>query len=203
MSSSEEIEPLGWDLGAKKRSKRSKRDEAGEDLEAIESDKGSKEDSVKVVSHETPSEDEEKSFVRATASKRRTTHRGRQLVADPFFPTLPTRQFPSRVKEPLLLRFRLYYEIPFLYKIREPIDGEQAYDAATTKMCLYEQTFKSSLKFPINPITVEILKYYHIALAQLALNGSSYLHYQFRHSGTPAIRRSISLPVTRYILFDA
>ena len=78
--------------------------------------------------------------------------------------------FTSTIKEPHFNTLRAHYEIPDYIPIRLPYKLEKCYYEGVNGVGVYEQVLKVGLRFPLNSLHHELLKYLGLSVSQLSPN---------------------------------
>ena len=78
--------------------------------------------------------------------------------------------FTSTIKEAHFKTLRANYQIPDYIPIRLPYKLEKCYYERVDDVGVYEQVLKAGLKFPLNSLHREILKYLGLSVSQISPN---------------------------------
>ena len=78
--------------------------------------------------------------------------------------------FTSTIKEAHFKTLRANYQIPDYIPIRLPYKSEKCYYERVDDVGVYEQVLKAGLKFPLNSLHREILKYLGLSVSQISPN---------------------------------
>ena len=78
--------------------------------------------------------------------------------------------FTSTIKEAHFKTLRANYQIPDYIPIRLPYKSEKCYYEGVNGVEVYEQVLKAGLRFPLNSLHRELLKYLGLSVSQISLN---------------------------------
>ena len=95
------------------------------------------------------------------------TNRLRELV---MLPEWTVNAFTSTIKEAHFKTLRANYQIPDYIPIRLPYKSEKCYYEGVDGVGVYEQVFKAGLRFPLNSLHRELLKYLGLSISQISPN---------------------------------
>ena len=87
-----------------------------------------------------------------------------------MLPKWTVNYFTSTIKEAHLKTLRANYQIPYYIPIRLPYKSEKCYYEGVDDVGVYEQVLKASLRFPLNSLHCELLKYLGLSVSQISLN---------------------------------
>ena len=78
--------------------------------------------------------------------------------------------FTSTIKEAYFKTLRANYQIPDYVPIRLPYKSKKCYYDGVDDVGVYEQVLKASLRFPLNSLHRELLKYLGLSVSQISSN---------------------------------
>ena len=87
-----------------------------------------------------------------------------------MLPEWTVNAFTSTIKEPHFKTLRANYQIPNYIPIRLPQKLEKYYYEKVDDVGVYEQVLKASLRFPMNSLHHELLKYLGLSVNQISPN---------------------------------
>ena len=74
------------------------------------------------------------------------------------------------IKETHFKTLRANYQIPDYIPIRLPYKSKKCYYEGVNGVEVYEQVLKAGLRFPLNSLHRELLKYLGLSVSQICLN---------------------------------
>ena len=74
------------------------------------------------------------------------------------------------IKETHFKTLRANYQIPDYIPIRLPYKSKKCYYEGVNGVEVYEQVLKAGLRFPLNSLHRELLKYLGLSVSQISLN---------------------------------
>ena len=95
------------------------------------------------------------------------TDRLREFV---MLPEWTINVFTSTIKEAHFKTLRANYQIPDYIPIRLPYKSKKCYYEGIDSVGVYEQVLKASLRFPLNSLHRELLKYLGLSVSQISPN---------------------------------
>ena len=87
-----------------------------------------------------------------------------------MLPEWTINSFTSTIKEAHFKTLRALYQIPDYIPICLPYKSEKCYYEGVDSVGVYEQVLKASLRFPLNSLHRELLKYLGLSINQISLN---------------------------------
>ena len=87
-----------------------------------------------------------------------------------MLPEWTVNAFTSTIKEPHFKTLKANYQIPDYIPIRLPYKSEKCYYERVDGVGVYEQVLKVSLRFPLNSLHRELLKYLGLSVNQISPN---------------------------------
>ena len=87
-----------------------------------------------------------------------------------MLPEWTVNAFTSTIKEAHFKTLRANYQIPDYIPIRLPYKSEKCYYEGVDGVGVYEQVFKAGLRFPLNSLHRELLKYLGLSISQISPN---------------------------------
>ena len=87
-----------------------------------------------------------------------------------ILPEWTVNAFTSTIKEAHFKTLRANYQIPNFIPIRLPYKSEKCYYEGVDDVGVYEQVLKASLRFPLNSLHHELLKYLGLSVSQISPN---------------------------------
>ena len=87
-----------------------------------------------------------------------------------MLPAWTVNSFTSTIKEAHFKTLRALYQIPEYIPICLPYKSEKCYYEGVDSVGVYEQVLKASLRFPLNSLHRELLKYLGLSINQISLN---------------------------------
>ena len=78
--------------------------------------------------------------------------------------------FTSTIKEAHFKTLKANYQIPDYIPIRLPYKSEKCYYEGVDGVGVYEQVLKAGLRFPLNSLHHELLKYLGLSINQISQN---------------------------------
>ena len=87
-----------------------------------------------------------------------------------MLPEWTVNAFPSTIKEPHFKTLRANYLIPDYIPIHLPYKSEKCYYEGVDGVGVYEQVLKAGLRFPLNSLHCELLKYLGLSVSQISQN---------------------------------
>ena len=87
-----------------------------------------------------------------------------------MLPEWTVNAFTSTINEAHFKTLRANYQMPDYIPIRLPYKSEKCYYEGVDDVGVYEQVLKVGLKFPLNSLHREILKYLGLSVSQISLN---------------------------------
>ena len=87
-----------------------------------------------------------------------------------MLPEWTVNAFTSTIKEPHFNTLRANYQIPDYIPIRLPYKSEKCYYEGVDGVGVYEQVLKVGLRFPLNSLYCELLKYLGLSVSQISPN---------------------------------
>ena len=121
----------------------------------------SKNEDIELAEPEEGSDDGEEQRIKSIVG----TDRLREFV---MLPEWMVNYFTSTIKEAHFKTLRANYQIPDYISIRLPYKSEKCY--YDDDVGVYEQVLKAGLRFPLNYLHCELLKYLGLSVSQISLN---------------------------------
>ena len=87
-----------------------------------------------------------------------------------MLPEWTVNAFMSTIKEPHFKTLRANYQIPDYIPIRLPYKSEKCYYEGVDGVGMYEKVLKAGLRFPLNSLHRELLKYLGLSISQISPN---------------------------------
>ena len=87
-----------------------------------------------------------------------------------MLPKWTVNAFTSTIKEAHFKTLRANYQIPNYIPIRLPYKSKKCYYEGIDSVGVYEQVLKASLRFPLNSLHRELLKYLGLSVSQISPN---------------------------------
>ena len=87
-----------------------------------------------------------------------------------MLPEWTVNAFTSTIKEAHFKTLRANYQIPDYIPIRLPYKSEKCYYERVDNVGVYEQVLKAGLRFPLNSLHRELLKYLGLSVSQISPN---------------------------------
>ena len=87
-----------------------------------------------------------------------------------MLPEWTVNYFTSTIKEAHFKTLRANYQIPDYILIRLPYKSEKYYYNGVDDVRVYEQVLKAGLRFPLNSLHYELLKYLGLSVSQISPN---------------------------------
>ena len=87
-----------------------------------------------------------------------------------MLPEWTVNAFTSTIKEAHFKTLRANYQIPDYIPIRLPYKSKKCYYEGVDGVGVYEQVLKAGLRFPLNSLHRELLKYLGLSVSQISLN---------------------------------
>ena len=87
-----------------------------------------------------------------------------------MLPKCTVNAFTSTIKEAHFKTLRANYQIPDYIHIRLPYKSKKCYYEGVDGVGAYEQMFKAGLRFPLNSLHRELLKYLGLSISQISPN---------------------------------
>ena len=87
-----------------------------------------------------------------------------------MLPEWTINNFTSMIKEAHFKTLRAIYQIPDYIPIRLPYKSEKCYYDGVDDAGVYEQVLKAGLRFPLNSLHRELLKYLGLSISQISPN---------------------------------
>ena len=87
-----------------------------------------------------------------------------------MLPEWTVNAFTSMIKEAHFKTLRANYQIPDYIPIHLPYKSEKCYYEGVDDVGVYEQVLKAGLRFPLNSLHCEILKYLGLFVSQISPN---------------------------------
>ena len=88
-----------------------------------------------------------------------------------MLPEWTVNAFTSTIKEAHFKTLRANYQIPDYIPIRLAYKSEKCYYEGVDDVGVYEQVLKAGLRFPLNSLHRELLKYLGLSVSQISPNG--------------------------------
>ena len=121
----------------------------------------SKNEDMEMAEPEEGSDDGEEQRIKSVVG----TNGLRELV---MLPEWTVNAFTSTINEAHFKTLRANYQIPDYIPIRLPYKSEKCY--YDDDVGVYEQVLKAGLRFPLNSLHCELLKYLGLSISQISLN---------------------------------
>ena len=87
-----------------------------------------------------------------------------------ILPEWTINAFTSTIKEAHFKTLRANYQIPDYIPIHLPYKSEKCYYEGVDSVGVYEQVLKAGLRFPLNSLYRELLKYLGLSVSQISPN---------------------------------
>ena len=87
-----------------------------------------------------------------------------------MLPEWTVNAFTSTIKEAYFKTLRANYQIPDYIPIRLPYKSKKCYYEGVDGVGVYEQVLKAGLRFPLNSLHRELLKYLGLSVSQISPN---------------------------------
>ena len=87
-----------------------------------------------------------------------------------MLPEWTVNAFTSTIKEAHFKTLRANYQIPDYIPIRLPYKSKKCYYEGVDGVGVYEQVLKAGLRFPLNSLHRELLKYLGLSVSQISPN---------------------------------
>ena len=87
-----------------------------------------------------------------------------------MLPKWTVNAFTSTIKEAHFKTLKANYQIPDYIPIRLPYKSEKCYYEGVDDVRVYEQVLKAGLRFPLNSLHHELLKYLGLSVSQISPN---------------------------------
>ena len=87
-----------------------------------------------------------------------------------MLPEWTVNYFTSTIKEAHFKTFRANYQIPDYIPICLPYKSEKCYYEGVDDVRVYEQVLKAGIRFPLNSLHRELLKYLGLSVSQISPN---------------------------------
>ena len=87
-----------------------------------------------------------------------------------MLPEWTINNFTSTIKEAHFKTLRAIYQIPDYIPICLPYKSEKCYYDGVDDVGVYEKVLKAGLRFPLNSLKRELLKYLGLSVSQISLN---------------------------------
>ena len=87
-----------------------------------------------------------------------------------MLPEWTINSFTSTIKEAHFKTLKANYQIPEYIPIRLPYKSEKCYYEGVEGVGVYEQVLKAGLRFPLNSLHHELLKYLGLSISQISPN---------------------------------
>ena len=123
----------------------------------------SKNEDMEVAELEEGSDDGEEQRIKSVVG----TDGLREFV---MLPEWTINAFTSTIKEAHFKTLRANYQIPDYIPIRLPYKSEKCYYERVDNVGVYEQVLKAGLRFPLNSLHRELLKYLGLSVSQISPN---------------------------------
>ena len=122
-----------------------------------------KNEDMKLAEPEEGSDDGEKQRIKSVVG----TDELREFV---MLPEWTINSFTSTIKETHFKTLRANYQIPEYIPIRLPYKSEKCYYEGVEGVRVYKQVLKVGLRFPLNSLHHELLKYLGLSISQISPN---------------------------------
>ena len=122
-----------------------------------------KNEDMKLAEPEEGSDDGEKQRIKSVVG----TDELREFV---MLPEWTINSFTSTIKEAHFKTLRANYQIPEYIPIRLPYKSEKCYYEGVEGVRVYKQVLKVGLRFPLNSLHHELLKYLGLSISQISPN---------------------------------
>ena len=123
----------------------------------------SKNEDMEVAEPEEGSDDGEDQRIKFVVGANRL----REFV---MLPKWTVNAFTSTIKEAHFETLRANYQIPDYIHIRLPYKSKKCYYEGVDGVGVYKQVFKAGLRFPLNSLHRELLKYLGLSISQISPN---------------------------------
>ena len=123
----------------------------------------SKNEDMEVAEPEEGSDDGEEQRIKSVVG----TDGLREFV---MLPKWTVNAFTSTIKEAHFKTLKANYQIPNYIPIRLPYKSEKCYSKRVDDVGVYEQVLKAGLRFPLNSLHRELLKYLGLSVSQISPN---------------------------------
>ena len=123
----------------------------------------SKNEDMEVAEREEGSDDGEEQRIKSVVG----TDGLREFV---MLPEWTVNAFTSTIKEAHFKTLKANYQIPDYISIRLPYKSEKCYYEGVDNVGVYKQVLKASLRFPLNSLHRELLKYLGLSVSQISPN---------------------------------
>ena len=87
-----------------------------------------------------------------------------------MLPEWTVNAFTSTIKEAHFKTLKANYQIPNYIPIRLPYKSEKCYYEGVDDVRVYEHVLKAGLRFPLNSLHHELLKYLGLSVSQISPN---------------------------------
>ena len=87
-----------------------------------------------------------------------------------MLPEWTVNYFTSTIKEAHFKTLKAIYQIPDYIPIRLPYKSKKSYYDGVDDVRVYEQVLKTGLRFPLNSLKQELLKYLGLSVSQISPN---------------------------------
>ena len=138
-------------------------DDLSEERRPSASSPSSKNEDMEVAEPEEGSDDGEEQRIKSVIG----TDGFREFV---MLPEWTVKAFTSMIKKAHFKTLRANYQIPDYIPIRLPYKSEKCYYEGVDDVGVYEQVLKAGLRFPLNSLHCELLKYLGLSVSQISLN---------------------------------
>ena len=138
-------------------------DDLSEERSLSTSSSSSKNEDMEVAEPEEGSDDGEEQRIKSIVG----TDGLREFV---MLPEWTFNYFTSTIKEAHFKTLGANYQIPDYIPIRLPYKSEKCYYEGVDSVGVYEQVLKAGLRFPLNSLHCELLKYLGLSVSQISLN---------------------------------
>ena len=123
----------------------------------------SKNEDMELAEPEEGSDDSEEQRIKSVVG----TNELREFV---MLPEWTVNYFTSTIKETHFKTSRANYQIPDYIPIRLPYKSEKCYYEGVDNVGVYEQLLKAGLRFPLNSLHRELLKFLGLSISQISPN---------------------------------
>ena len=123
----------------------------------------SKNEDIEVAEPKEGSDDDKEQMIKSVVG----TDGLREFV---MLPEWTINSFTSMIKEAHFKTLRANYQIPDYIPIRLPYKSKKCYYEGVNGVEVYEQVLKAGLRFPLNSLHRELLKYLGLSVSQISLN---------------------------------
>ena len=138
-------------------------DDLSEERSPSASSPSSKNEDMEVAEPEKGSDDSEDQRIKSVVG----VDGLREFV---MLPEWTVNAFMSTIKEPHFKTLRANYQIPDYIPIRLPYKSEKCYYEGVDGVGMYEKVLKAGLRFPLNSLHRELLKYLGLSISQISPN---------------------------------